>query len=80
MIVPVAGKPAVEPTVNVPPVAGVPVATAAAVTVFLNSSLKSLIIPSVNDTNETAVSSTILLELKSVLEIVISLVDVSVAE
>ena len=73
-IVPLAGKPAVDPTVKVAvpePTFGEEAVTAAETLVFLSLSLKLLKTPSVKVTRETVVSSTIALEpLKSVLVIV----------
>ena len=73
-IVPLAGKPAVEPTVKVAvpePTFGDDAVTAAETLVFLSLSLKLLKTPSVKVTRETAVSSTIALAPeKSVLEMV----------
>ena len=73
-IVPLAGKPAVDPTVKVAvpePTFGDEDVTAAETLVFLSLSLKLLKTPSVKVTRETVVSSTIALApLKSVLVIV----------
>ena len=57
LIVPVSGKPSVEPTVKVPPAAGALPVTAAAANVFLNWSVKPLKISSENEANFTVASS-----------------------